>query len=344
MILGWYIIVMKKYFSIMFIIVFLLLLPGIAFANDASMGRMGETVYPLQETDVRMVSEDIFIKFNSADVSGDVTCEFVFENPGEAKSVLMGFPASMKVEFEGMTTEERVSLNNFTSFINGSQIPVSEINGSDMEDKFSKYPTWYVFEVPFEAGEVLTMTHTYDVFFTSYSEGSINIGYILETGSTWSDSIGHSIVTFDLTEVEPWGIELAEYSSVDDFRFESGLLIFDKKDFKPDFNLSVMTNARYYNNYSGPWEPTERTKEWMQFILDSEGMSEEELVEAFANLSYEPRGFELIWMKSQLDKADENIENPNTGSSDGLVGAGLVFLFLAGFMASLKKLNAFGLK
>ena len=177
MILGWYIIVMKKYFSIMFIIVFLLLLPGIAFANDASMGRMGETVYPLQETDVRMVSEDIFIKFNSADVSGDVTCEFVFENPGEAKSVLMGFPASMKVEFEGMTTEERVSLNNFTSFINGSQIPVSEINGSDMEDKFSKYPTWYVFEVPFEAGEVLTMTHTYDVFFTSYSEGSINNCY-----------------------------------------------------------------------------------------------------------------------------------------------------------------------
>ena len=328
---------MKLLVRIILVIALILISLSSVYANDASMGRMGETVYPLHETDVTMVSEDIFIKFNAEDSSGNVTCKFVFANSGEAKSVLMGFPAAMKIDYEALTTEERVSLNNFTAFKNGVEIPVSEVESSEMEGDFTKYPTWYVFEVPFEAGETLTMTHTYDVNFTYFSEGSISIGYILETGSTWNDSIGHSKVTFDLSEIEPWGIEMYNYPTADDFSYSNGQLIFEKWDFKPDFNLEIMTNARYFRNYSGPWDLSETAKERKQFLVESDQMTNEELIDAYNNLSYERKFIETVWLNGRLGMADEIIENPGTGNIHSFGGVGLLFLALAVSLALIKK-------
>lgn len=333
---------MKKFVRVILIIAVILTSAGLAYANDASMGRMGETVYALQETDVIMVSEDILIKFNTEDSSGNVTCKFVFKNSGEAKTVLMGFPASMEIEYEGLTTEERVRLNNFTAFKNGQEILVSEIDGSSMEEQFSKYPSWYTFEVVFDAGETLTMTHAYDVNFTYYSEGSISIGYILETGSTWKDNIGHSKVTFDLSEIEPWGIEMYDYSSIDDFRFENGRLTFEKWDFKPDFNLEIMTNARYFKDYSGPWELTEAAKERKQFLLESVGLTNEELIDAYNNLSYEGKFIETIWLNVRLGMPDEIIENPDTNAIHSFTGGALLFIILAIGLFILRKPKARG--
>ena len=333
---------MKLFVRIVLVTAVILVSSGTVYANDASMGRMGETVYPLQETDVTMVSEEIFIKFYADGSSGKVTCEFVFENSGEEKTVLMGFPAAMKIDYEALTTEERVSLNNFTAFKNGMEILVAEVESSEMEGDFSKYPTWHVFEVPFEAGETLTMTHTYDVNFTFYSEGSISIGYILETGSTWNDSIGHSKVTFDLSEIEPWGIEMYNYPSIDDFRYSDGRLIFEKWDFKPDFNLEIMTNARYFKEYSGPWELSETVKERQQFYLDSLTMTKNELIDAYNGLSYEQKFIETVWLNGRLEIPDETVENPKTDNVHNFYRAGLFFFVLAISLTLIKRKRSWG--
>ncbi|MDX1358260.1 MAG: hypothetical protein R3232_05475 [Clostridia bacterium] len=316
---------MKKIYRVVLAFLFVfVLIAGTAVANDASMGRMGETVYPLEETDVTMVSEDIFIKFNTRGAS-NVSCEFVFENKGGAKTVLMGFPASKEIEYEGLTTEERVSLHNFTAFRNGVEIPVSEVPGSDMEGDFAKYPAWFVFEVPFGSGETLTMTHTYDVHFTHYSEGSINIGYILKTGSTWNGNIKHSKVTFDLTQIVPWGIEMYEQYSVNDFIYKDGMLIFEKRDFKPGYDIDFLTNGRYYSDYSGPWEPSDMAKERMTMMQNASELTDEELIEAVANLSYSNKFFEQIWLRGILESREEN---PNTSYAVDFTSLGLLLLVI----------------
>jgi len=197
---------MKKLLIIIALLILTTFIVVPVAANDASMGRNGETVYPMEETDVRMVSEDIYIKYNSG-ARGHVTCEFVFHNESEAKTVLMGFPAEEKI-YSTITTVDNVRLHDFTANLNGVPIEVKEIPGAEMEGDFSKYPSWYVFEVPFDAGQILTMTHEYNVSFTQYSMGQASVGYILETGSTWVDKIGHTKVTFDLSEINPWGINL----------------------------------------------------------------------------------------------------------------------------------------
>ncbi|MBN2557784.1 MAG: hypothetical protein JXB33_03400 [Clostridia bacterium] len=275
-------------------------------ANDASMGRMGETVYPIQADDVRMVSEDIYIKYNSADWSGDVDCTFVFHNEGAARTVLMGFPAEMEIGLESMTTVDRVRMHNFTAELNGVPIPVVETQGTDLgtEDDFSEYKSWYTFEVPFEAGQTLTLTHTYDVNFTIFSEGSANVGYILETGSTWSGSIDRSTVTFDFTEVEPWGIEPDSNLSTRDFTYSDGLLVFEGRDFEPDFNLNVMTNYVFAKSYSGPMPEWIDVGSLIEFFTGSEGRSAGEMIADYNNLG-RSRFIATVYLNTLFGYPDE---------------------------------------
>lgn len=227
-----------KYKIISIIVLVIIMLPISVFANDASLGRMGETVYPMEEANVEMVSEDIYVNSN-----GEVKCEFVFRNLGEEKTVLMGFPATLDLTHENMTTEENVTLKNFTAFLNGDSIEVELKEGISIGENFAKFPYWYVFEVPFKENETLILNHTYDVFFTSFSNSEIAMGYVLKTGATWKNNIGHTKVTFDLSEFHPWGI-LFEYggNSVENFKYIDGKLIYENWDYKPenDIKLAIM--------------------------------------------------------------------------------------------------------
>lgn len=306
---------MKRIITVL-VVVLLVMLSFPVMANDSSMGRMGETVYPLQAEDVRMVSEDIYIKYNIIDWSGDVSCTFVFHNEGAAKTVLMGFPAEMEIGQESMTTVDRVRMHNFTAELNGVAIPVIETQSTvlEEEDDFSEYKSWYTFEVPFEAGQTLTLTHTYDVNFTIFSEGSANVGYILETGSTWSGRIDRSTVTFDFTEVEPWGIEPDSNLSARDFTYSDGLLVFERHDFEPDFNLNVMTNYIFAKSYSGPMPEWIDVGSLIEFFTGAEGRSTEELISAYNNLN-RSRFIATVYMNTVLGYPEEQSAPAVTGLS-----------------------------
>ena len=295
---------MKKLIFICTLLILTIVIVIPVAANDASMGRNGETVYPLEETDVRMVAEDIYVKYIAETGSGHVTCEFVFENSGEAKSVLMGFPAEEKIWSEALTTVERVRLRNFTANLNGIPIDVNEIEG-EVTGEFEKYTSWYVFEVPFNAGESLTMTHEYDVSFTAYSTGQIQLSYILITGATWGGEIGYTKVTFDLSEINPWGINLYDTDLLSDFRYENGLLIFEKYDYIPDFNLEVMVNAYSAKIYDGKTPLSEEELSIKNFYENAPVQTKEELIQSYNELSTQEKFVETIYMNTVLGIAEE---------------------------------------
>ena len=308
---------MKKFLCLAVILVILFVLTVSVQANDASMGRKGETVYPMEETDVRMVSEDIYVKYNVGSRSV-VTCEFVFENAGEAKTVLMGFPAEEKIWNEIMTEKEQVRLNNFTAALNGTPIEVSEVSGSELDGEFARYTSWYVFEVPFEAGQTLTMTHEYDIVFTSYSTGGTQVGYILTTGSTWNGNIGHTKVTFDFSDMNPWGITMNRYPSIKDFVYKDDLLIFEKSNYSPDFNLDVMVAfmcAKRFDDSANlseqdlrileDWKLDEMTLEKKEFFEKAQGKTTEELISLYNDISDGDKFIETVYINTILGYQNE---------------------------------------
>ncbi len=290
---------MKKLLIIIALLILTTFIVGPVSANDASMGRNGETVYPMEETDARMVSEDIYIKYSMSE-PGHVICEFIFENVGDAKSVLMGFPATMKIYNELFTTEEQVTLQNFTAALNGNPIEVFEVDSTDIEGDFSKYPKWYVFEVLFEEGQTLEMTHEYDINFTWYSTGDITVGYILETGSTWGGEISNSKVTFDLTDVYPWGIDMYRYSSLQDWTYADGLLIFEKSNYIPDFNLEVIINSYQIKNFPETMQPSEQIESLKEFFVIANDLPKEKLIEAYNNILTNDKFIAAVYMNTVL--------------------------------------------
>ncbi|MBN2851165.1 MAG: hypothetical protein JXQ23_00355 [Clostridia bacterium] len=243
---------MKKILIILITVISMLLIADAVSANDAFVGRFGETVYPLSNNNVEMLSEDIYIDVEVIDsrIRTTVTCTFMFKNSGDAQEVLMGFPAVVKLSPDSLSTEDNVKLHNFTAYMNGDEIEVNEVDGSQYQDTFAYYPSWYVFSVPFKENEEVMMSHTYDIELGGYSDGNYIVGYVLETGATWKNTIGHSRVTFNLPNVLPDGISLdSDHYNLSDFTYANRQLVFEKYDFSPDFNIYVNINAHLMTGF-----------------------------------------------------------------------------------------------
>ncbi|MBN2882086.1 MAG: hypothetical protein JXN10_01045, partial [Clostridia bacterium] len=203
-------------------------------ANDGVMGRNGESVYLMDDSDVTMVSEDILLTYDSGMVL--VNCTFVFSNTGEAKTVLMGFPAMVEYDpYDILGDPENLRLTDFTAYRNGIQIEVNELDGADIDNGYTNFTSWYVFEVPFEAGETLTMTHTYDLHPWGDSGGNMFIGYVLETGSSWKGNIEHTKVTFDISAFNACAVQYILDTGFSSFqyplsslKYEDGMIVFEQ--------------------------------------------------------------------------------------------------------------------
>ncbi len=236
-----------------FIIILVILLSSmtLASANDGVLGMTPDGVYPITQTDIMMKSEEIYIKVTGA--SAKVTCKFVFKNLSHAQTVLMGFPARLDIDlYEGeFTTEEDISVRNFTARDEDGKIPVALLDTlPDPPQKeaggMEKYSKWYSFSVDFKEHEEKTLYHTYDVNFSYFSDGSIYLGYVIETGSLWKGSIGHSKVIFDFGGIPMYAITTIYPNNY--YKIDGNRLIFERSDFKPDYNLQVSMNLSAYDD------------------------------------------------------------------------------------------------
>jgi len=72
-----------------------------------------EGVYPITQSDIVMVSEEIHIQLLD-NARANVTCRFDFQNFGDEQTILMGFPAELDETGE-LSPPEAFWAHNFTA-------------------------------------------------------------------------------------------------------------------------------------------------------------------------------------------------------------------------------------
>lgn len=217
------------------------------YADDTNLGRTPDGVFPLQENDVIMESEEITVDLEK----NNVNCVFVFHNTGSSKNVYMGFPGQL----EGLNHENinvvDLQIRNFKTFINGKGLPVAREKSLKKDTlvnlHMQDYSEFFTFTVPFQTNETITVRNTYDFTPTYDSIGNVYGGYVVETGAMWKGKIGSAKVTFKLGNMKPYQIEKLNPGG---FRFEGNALVWERNDFEPKYNLQVTYNNYRYNSES----------------------------------------------------------------------------------------------
>ena len=86
------------------------------YADSSSLFRMAETVEMIENNNIRMVDEDVYVKAYSG--ISVVRCEFTFKNETEIEQqVLMGFPAVLFGAEVQDEIDETTRLKEFKTFI-----------------------------------------------------------------------------------------------------------------------------------------------------------------------------------------------------------------------------------
>lgn len=177
----------KIIFSLMIILVSL---ANIAFANDGVFYVQGNNLIPLQETQVQLRKE--ILKFYIRDFQWmDVDVDFTFYNPGEAKTVTVGFvtpPASGDVDEE---KETHPRIKNFTVNVNGKTLKyemkrMKDTSFQTANGEIDGYDFVYFFPVTFKKG-LNKIRHTYRFQGGGSVETQRDFSYQITTGKRWAN-------------------------------------------------------------------------------------------------------------------------------------------------------------
>lgn len=220
-----------------------LLLAAPAAADDASLGRQGETVYPINDDQIRMVAEAADLRVRSRRTEVEVT--FTFRNEGPARDLLMGFPVGSPYGNEGRGDPE---LHEFGAWVDNKPLAVRREKGVtamaaavDEAGRPLEYPEWLTFSIPFGEGETRTVRNRYWASNYYNSIGQISTGYILRTGQVWKGPIGSAVVSVHLEGVTPDQILSARPAS---FRWEGERMVWRLSEFEPDEDVVIRWETR----------------------------------------------------------------------------------------------------
>ncbi len=179
---------MKKLFLI--IVVCLFGMVSFSFANDGVFYVKGNTLIPLQETQIELKKE--ILKFHIRDFEWmDVDVDFTFYNPGEAKTVTVGFvtpPASGDID---ENEENHPQIKDFTVNVNGKNLKyeMKRMNETSFQSdklKIDEYDFVYYFSVTFKKG-TNKILHTYRFRGGSSVEMQRDFDYQITTGKRWAN-------------------------------------------------------------------------------------------------------------------------------------------------------------
>jgi hypothetical protein len=180
-----------------------------SYADDAAYFGDGADVYPLQHTDVQLVSETITIidyrslNSNKYDLKYRwlVQVNMTFKNHGPDTSFQMGFPLFAGEDNEGDDNDDDSAgkaINvHFRTWIDGKEIRITEKRGipSPVNRSYRGRPLnglpqrVFTYPVTFKKDETKKITHSYNVGGYFDSIGSWKFTYILRTGALWKDNI-----------------------------------------------------------------------------------------------------------------------------------------------------------
>ena len=210
-----------------------------ACANDASFGGRGNTVYPLQNNQIKMVSEKVYVtEVEVKDVGWQVECSFVFHNTGKETIVQMGFPDARGSG--GVWT-----IRNFKTYVNGKPVNVTAKEGEiNKELPDLKYEKVFVWDVSFKANETKQLKNTYS-FGKSFSSEDVHwIDYVLKTGALWKGNIGKADITIEFIPLP--GVNLADFVygiTPRSYSIKENKIFWHFSDFKPDTDIHISYSA-----------------------------------------------------------------------------------------------------
>lgn len=167
---------------------FLVFLFQQTFANDSSFMGQGAIVYPVKETRIKMLSEDITLHLEE---NWYVTAKYKFQNPTDKKvSLQVGFP---EYKCFGDCPQGSWTFFNLQTKVR-DQVVKQRIGQAQANKNYVDAGRVYLFDVVFEPNETLEVLHTYNYQTSSSVEGQ-DLFYITKTGALWNGPIGHAKFT-----------------------------------------------------------------------------------------------------------------------------------------------------
>lgn len=181
-------------------------------ADDAVFGGQGVNLIPLQETRVRMVSEDVLLEqvknpdYDADEHIGDATrhwrveAVYRFENPTDQRLALqMGFPEQRCTDG---CFRRRGAFRDLSTTVRGQPVPQREGKVS-LGDRWSRnLGRVFVYDVEFAPRESLEVVHRYTFDASVLVSGEV-VDYVTQTGRLWADPIGRARFTIQPLN-KPW--------------------------------------------------------------------------------------------------------------------------------------------
>ena len=203
-----------------------------AGANDASYGGDGSVLFPLKETRVRMVSEDITMTLGDA---WTIDAHYVFSNPTDNDIELrMGFP-------EGYCPKGDPCHGKGGAFRDLKTL----VDGKEVEQTIGKAPPGhmlaerlgrvFVYNARFPAGKRVRIEHRY-TYDRSPGNGEEFVSYITETGKLWNGPIEHARFTIKVPH-KPWAWQI--YGGPFEIALHDDRLILEATNWTPARNLTI---------------------------------------------------------------------------------------------------------
>ncbi|HIE30837.1 MAG TPA: hypothetical protein EYP67_00425 [Methanosarcinales archaeon] len=202
---------------------------GTTIGDIAPPESQGETMQPVNVTEVQMVNETVQIDLNIENAT--VMCNFTLMNPGESEDLLVGFPIGLG--WGGHGGDRYIyPLEDFKAYLNSQQVETREmdVNGSQ----------WIVWNMSLETMETKDVDVSYWVQLSSYGnygrEMDYWFTYVLKTGASWGGLIEEANITIDLHGIEQnWITELTPNGSV----FENNIITWNFISLEPTENIYI---------------------------------------------------------------------------------------------------------
>ena len=208
---------------------FVIFIPTNVVGDIAPPHSQGETMQPVNVTNVEMVNETVHIGLCVENAT--VKCNFTLMNPGENETLLVGFPVGLGWEGHG---EEPYTypLEDFKAYVNSQPVETREmdVNGSQ----------WMVWNMSFDEMEIKDVGVSYWVPLSSYGnygrEMDYWFTYVLKTGAAWGGVIEEANITIDLYDIEPdWITEITPGGNV----FENNAITWSFTSIEPTENIYI---------------------------------------------------------------------------------------------------------
>lgn len=232
---------MKLYFLCFTTLIFLLA-AGVSFADDAAFEGEGETVWPVESKDIEMVAETVMVQPGKA--GWDANCVFILRNTGKAAEIQVGFP-DITDEGPGADTSKG-TIQNFRCFVDGKEVAVEHKTGvQNLLNPDLKYPFAFIWKMSFEGGQTRKLANTYSFKGVGISDGSVELIYMLRTGSLWKGTVGNAFIEFNLGRYNP---ELFYSIEPPGYTIERNKILWNLLDFEPKRNIII-----FFNPYVEDW-------------------------------------------------------------------------------------------